>query len=337
MIAPLARRDRDLPGARGHVREHRARRAGRADRERAGRRRDGGDAGAGARPCARRSGSTPSTPSCSTPARSRRIRGSICCSPRWRSSLHARPDARLRARRRQARSGRRAHAQARAAGHRRPCRSSPASGRRARFRRICWRGRRARLAAQSRGTNTPLKIYQYLRSGRADRRDAAADAHAGARRRHRRSSPARRRQEFADGILRALDDPAAAARDRRRARRARRDEVQLRGLSRRARGRRCAALGADRRRARPGAPREGRGVTERRPRPLQLHDLRRSGDGRRFDERAVRRADRRAACAETQARVLANFVGPLDGRGRPRRRHRHRPRGAAARRRPART
>ena len=43
------------------------------------------------------------------------------------------------------------------------------------------------VSPRSRGTNTPLKIYQYLRSGKADRRDTAADAHAGARRRHRRS------------------------------------------------------------------------------------------------------------------------------------------------------
>ena len=35
------------------------------------------------------------------------------------------------------------------------------------------------VSPRSRGTNTPLKIYQYLRAGPADRRDPAAHAHPG--------------------------------------------------------------------------------------------------------------------------------------------------------------
>ena len=58
-----------------------------------------------------------------------------------------------------------AREQARAAGHRRTSRCSPASGRPRRFRPICS-PRDVLVSPRSRGTNTPLKIYQYLRSGK---------------------------------------------------------------------------------------------------------------------------------------------------------------------------
>ena len=74
------------------------------------------------------------------------------------------------------------------------------------------------------GTNTPLKIYSYLRGGKAHRRDRSADAHAGARSRDgaaRAPEPARvcrgaraahRRSRSARPACRA---PRASARERR--------------------------------------------------------------------------------------------------------------------------
>ena len=156
----------------------------RADRERARvRRRTQATPRRRAQPCAASLGVGERRRSCCTPARSRRTRGSTCCSPRWRIVRARGPDARLRAGRRQAGSGRAARARRRAApgiddvtifAGERPAAEIPAY----------LLAADVLVSPRSRGTNTPLKIYQYLRSGKADRRHAPADAHAGARRRH---------------------------------------------------------------------------------------------------------------------------------------------------------
>ena len=166
--------------------------------------------------------------SCSTPARSRPIRGSICCSRRWRSCGGAARRA-AAAGRRQAGSGRRRAAQARAAGiedvtifaGERPAEEIPAY----------LLAADVLVSPRSRGTNTPLKIYQYLRSGKpivATRLlthtqvlDDDTAILTGA-------TP----QEFADGILAALDRPARAGGDRpQRARRSPRRSTATRPTS----------------------------------------------------------------------------------------------------------
>ena len=111
---------------------------------------------------ARSGASTRRRRSCSTPARSSRTRGSTCCSTRWRSSRRTRPDARLlvvggrpeqveAARAHAAKSG----AAAVFTGHQ-PAREIPAFV------------EAADILASPRiaGTNTPLKIYSYLRAGK---------------------------------------------------------------------------------------------------------------------------------------------------------------------------
>ena len=86
------------------------------------------------------------------------------------------------------------------------------------------------VSPRSRGTNTPLKIYQYLRSGRpivatrllthtqvlSDETAILTGASAG---------------EFAAGILSAIKNPAAAAAIGRQRAAACRNEVQLPGVS----------------------------------------------------------------------------------------------------------
>ena len=157
------------------------------------------------------------------------------------------------------------------------------------------------VSPRSRGTNTPLKIYQYLRSGKPivatrllthtqvlerrhgdpDRRDAA-----GVRRRHPRRRSTIRARAAAIGAPRARSWPRRSTATRR--------------ISS-ARGRpapRCC------RRAAAGAVVEGRRVSRsRRPRSLQLHRLRRPGDGADVRRPPVRRADRRAGRRRAGARA----------------------------------
>ena len=113
----LAGRDRDLPAARGDRARHRSGRADGADRERAGLGRCAGRR-ARAQPFARDARARRRRRRwCSTPARSRPIRGSTCCSPRRASSWRDAPGRAVRARRRASRiRSRGARAGARAPG-----------------------------------------------------------------------------------------------------------------------------------------------------------------------------------------------------------------------------
>ena len=118
----------------------------------------------GARRPRGRSGSAPARRWCSTPERSRPIRGSICSSRRRRASRPTRPDARF------VLAGGQPD-QVDAARARRP--RAPASDDV-----VIFAGQRPAeeipayldaadvlVSPRSTGTNTPLKIYQYLRSG----------------------------------------------------------------------------------------------------------------------------------------------------------------------------
>ena len=66
------------------------------------------------------------------------------------------------------------------------------------------------VSPRSRGTNTPLKIYQYLRSGKAIVATRLL-THTQVLNDHTAILTAATPQGFADGILRALSDPARAA------------------------------------------------------------------------------------------------------------------------------
>ena len=159
------------------------------------------------RRCAGRSASAPRRRWFSTPARLKPTRDSICSSRRWRSSAAPGPtrvwfspaENRIRS------CG--AQEQARAAGiadvtifaGERPASEIPA----------CLLAADLLVSPRSRGTNTPLKIYQYLRSGKAivatrllTHTQVLSDQTAiltGA-------TP----REFADGVLAGLSDPARA-------------------------------------------------------------------------------------------------------------------------------
>jgi hypothetical protein len=222
------------------------------------------------------------------------------------------------------------------------------------------------VSPRSRGTNTPLKIYQYLRSGKAIvatrllthtqvLSDQTAILTAGHRRRIRGRDPDRAERSGA----RRGDRAARSG--------ARRNEIQLRGLSGTdAAGLRGAAANAptrSRRKGRrmtrppgtrsgaaarsttaaategPGQPRVGawssgrpeqvepHRARERVAGSLQLLRLRRPGDGADVRREAIRRPIGELI-AVTQARVLANMIGRIHERDDPRRRHRHRPRRA---------
>ena len=165
------------------------------------------------------------------------------------------------------------------------------------------------VSPRSRGTNTPLKIYQYLRSGKpivatrllthtqvlSDDTAILTDA-----------TPARIRRRHCGGAR----GPGAGRRRRAAGARAGRDEIQLRGVSR------ADATGLRGARARRSAPRrggEGRRVTPKpaaRPDHYSYTRLRRSGDGARASTHAasaVRSARwspprRRACCSIWRAR-----------------------------------
>ena len=159
----LARRDRDLPATRGGGARHRRRRAVGADRERAGvrrcadrRRRARGAVSAEDRRRARRS--------CSTPERSRPTRGSICCLPRCGPCSRSGPTrgssspagSPIRSRRRARQAAAAGIAAAAIFAGQRPAEEIPAF----------LDAADVLVSPRSLGTNTPLKIYQYLRSGR---------------------------------------------------------------------------------------------------------------------------------------------------------------------------
>ena len=175
VICPVARGDgaRDRSAARRIVLIENA--PGSAEERR--------DAGAGGGACGERSGSRPRRRSCSTPARSRPIRGSICCSRRWRIVQRAAARRAAGAGGRQARPGR---ARARAGARRRHRRRDDLRRRAAGGgdSRVSARGRRAGVAAVARHEHAAEDL-PVPALGQADRRHAAADAHAGAERRHR--------------------------------------------------------------------------------------------------------------------------------------------------------
>ena len=226
------------------------------------------------------------------------------------SFVAARPDARLVLAGGQARSGRARHAtQARAAGiggvtifaGERPASEIPAY----------LLAADVLVSPRSRGTNTPLKIYQYLRSGQADRRDAAADAHAGARRRHgvpHRRDRRRIRRRHPRGARRS--GAGRSGRAQRAA--ARRNEVQLRGVSRP-----HARRPAPRSKARAAwRGREGPGVTRAR-RSKDHYSYTVYADpatARAFDEPPLRRPDRRARRQLAGARARRTCSAPIQDR-----------------------
>ena len=177
----LAGRHRDLPVARRDGPRDRSGGAGGAHRKRARLGGGAGDRGAGGGGARRSSASPPATPLVLYTGTFEAYQGLdlLFAAMAARAAGAARRPA--AAGRRQARSGGAgAGAGARAAGigdvtifaGERPGGRDPGVSARVP---MSW----CRLARE--GTNTPLKIYQYLRSGKADRRDAAAHAHAGAR------------------------------------------------------------------------------------------------------------------------------------------------------------
>ena len=217
------------------------------------------------------------------------------------------------------------------AGPRRPASttspSSPASGRRRRFPAYLLAAD-VLVSPRSRGTNTPLKIYQYLRSGTPDRRDATAHAHAGAERRHGRPDRASRPASSRRGILAGAERPGARGRDRAAGARAGRDEIQLRGVPR------ADASGLRRAdgRPRPPAP-SSRTWRDRLVRARATTTATPSTPIRRWRGRSTSAgsAGRSATSSPRRRRaVLADFVGRVRQRSDPRRRHGHRTRGAAA-------
>ena len=176
----VACRDRDLPVARGHRARHRCRRPHRADRERPGVGGGSGDAGGRrSRPADISALASRRRWSC-TRARSRRIRGSTCCSTRWPSSAArartrgwcSREESRIRWPPRANRRGRPASADVTVFAGERPGQRDP---------RVPAGGRRARVAALARNQH-PAQDLPVPPLGQADRRHTPPDAHAGARR-----------------------------------------------------------------------------------------------------------------------------------------------------------
>ena len=226
----------------------------------------------------------------------------------------------VRARRRRARSGRGGAARRRARPASATSSSSPASGRRKRSR-LSRRGD-VLVSPRSRGTNTPLKIYQYLRSGRpivatrllthtqvlddevAILTEATPDGFArGILRGDRRSGRGRRASAGARSALAETKYSYEAYLERTR-------EA-------------CAELFGERR----GPGGAGRRVKRG---PLQLRALRRCGRGRGLRRAALRRSDRRSSSPSAGARADRRVPRRRPGRARSRHRHRHRARGDRA-------
>ena len=269
---PLARRHRHLSVARRTRCARSIRGAGRPDRERARIGGRAGDPGAGGRRARAASDCRRRRRWSSTPARSRPIRGWTCCSPRWRTCARAIPDARLllaggkpeQVETRQGAGSR--------GGHRRrhDFRRRAAGAEIPAYLQACD----VLVSPRSRGTNTPLKIYQYLRSGKPivatrllTHTQVLSDETAILTGATPRTS--------ATGILAAIARPGTGGAVGRAGARAGGDEVQLRGIPR------THATGAARRCSGPSTPtaasrrRPVRERTSREPvavaRSLQLH------------------------------------------------------------------
>ena len=278
--------------------------------------------------CAAAFGLSPRRPWCSTPGRSRPIRGSICC---YAAMAHVRDAAcprrgscwpaasRIRSRRRaaQAARGRASTASSIFAGER-PAEEIPAF----------LVAADVLVSPRSRGTNTPLKIYQYLRSGKPivatrllthtqvlERRDR--DSH---RRRRRASSPTASSPRCR--IRRARRRSATRARELAETKysyeayldRTRQACAALLPSPRRRRGRRRTSREQV---ARPTTTTATRSTPIR---PRRRRSTRGGSAGRSGELIAERRRD---ACSRS-------FVGRIKDRRDPRRRHRHRPGGAGA-------
>ena len=271
----------------------------------------------------------------STPAPSRRTRGSTCCSRRRRIVARARPGRAVRCwpAASPSRSSA-ARAQARARRRRRRDDLRRASGRPRRFPRsstppTCSSRRAAR------GTNTPLKIYQYLRSGRPivatrllthtqvlddevvdpDRARRPRASPAGILRGARRSGARARRWATARAQLAETKYSYEAYLD---AHARRRSDASATPAA--AAGRREASRDARRAARRPRRPTTT--ATRSTPIPAMAGALRRSCASAGRSARCSPR--RRSGCSPT-------FLAPIDGPRGARRRHRHRPRRARAR------
>ena len=163
---------------------------------------------------------------------------------------------------------------------------------------------------RSTGTNTPLKIYQYLRSGRPI---VATNLRTHTQVLVGRDGVSRRTDSpsaFGAAILRAHQRPGVAAA---RVGGAREHWPRPSTATRRSSPRRSIACGLlvrrDERRARR---RRDAPAPSARPRPLQLRALRRSRRRGRLRRAAVRRTDR-AIPARSQQRLLLDALAPVAG------------------------
>ena len=248
---------------------------------------------------------------------------------RWRSSDGHGPDARLVLAGGQAGSGRARAGPGPRGRHRATRRSSPASVRRRRFRRTCSPAD-VLVSPRSRGHEHAAEDLSVSAVGKADRRHAAADAHAGPERRDGDSHRRDRRASLPTASSRRWPTRRGPRTIGARARELAETKYSYEAyLDAHAPGLR----GADGRPPPRIAAGQGRRVTARTVAlsagSLQLQRLRRSGNRRgrsTIGGSAGRSASsspaRRRACWRTSS---AGFRSRDD----PRRRHRHRPGGAA--------
>ena len=295
------------------------------ERARVGRRR--GDAGSRRRPCAGRSASTSGTPVVLYTGTFEAYQGldllfAAMAIVRARAAGRA-PGARGR----QAGAGRARAGPGRGRGDRRGDDLRRASGRRPTSRRFCS-PRDVLVSPRSRGTNTPLKIYQYLRSGKPIVATRLLTHTQVLERRHGHPHRRDRRRSSPTASSRRWPILTARGAGRRARPRARGDEVQLRRVSRADPRRRAprSAVGAARWRRRQGRRVSGGDARTH----YSYTRLRRPGDGAHVRRAAVRRADRRARSPRRRRACCEHARRRVQGRRDPRRRHRHRPRGAAA-------
>ena len=170
---------------------------------------------------------------------------------------------------------------------------------------VSARRRRARLAAVARHEHAAEDL-SVSAVGQADRRHAAADAHAGAERRHG-DSDRRHRRRVCRGHPRGAGRPGARRRrSERRARELAETKYSYEAYLERTR-QACAALRAVS--AARSAVGQGPGVSGpstrsgARPRHYSYTALRRSGDGAHVRRSPLRRADRRAGRQHPGARA----------------------------------
>ena len=191
------------------------------------------------------------------------------------------------------------------------------------------------VSPRSRGTNTPLKIYQYLRSGRAIVATRLL-THTQVLDDNVAILTGGQPREFADGILAALADPADGRRDRRA--RAELAETKYSYDVYLERTREAWQLSGERR-ARPGG--WGRRVSQPGPIRASADDhysytaLCRPGDGGWLRAAALRRSRLAGCWRNRRSGCSPEFLGRPRGPSRSRRRHGHwtrRPRAGRARR-----